>query len=614
MEDNFDYIRINLASPERVKYWAQNPNDIYVNRDNSEVISPETINYRTLKPEIGGLFCERIFGPVKNWECSCGKYNKLRQQEVLKCEVCGVDVTESRVRRYRMGYIELTYPVAHIWYVRGFPSYMAIILGMKKSDLIEIVYFNHIEVTESSLKNFAEGAYGDINTPAGTELLFHLLQSVDLQKTADDCRDEYIQMLTEAGEITENSEKTEMIKRRLLKRIRILENFIATNTDPTWMLLPLIPVLPPALRPMVPLESGRLATSDLNELYQRVIHRNIRLTRFCDTYAPEIIIRNEKRMLQEAVDALIDNARREKKAVNLNNRPLRSLSDILSGKQGRFRQNLLGKRVDYSGRSVIVVGPELRLNQCGLPYEMACELFQPFIIRELFKKGHTRNLKMAQKWIKEKDIKIWGIMKKIMKGFPIFLNRAPTLHRLGIQAFEPIIVSGRAIKLHPLVCPAFNADFDGDQMAVHIPLSIMAKTEAYLLMLSTNNFLSPATGEPIILPSQDMVLGMHYLTSQKQTQLLGNHNYFSNKEDVILAYNCGKLKLHSSIWLRDMVNFENSKQSILLNTIILPDFSVLYRYNDYQIRRSYSGEILVKYILTTPGRVLFNNLIYSILT
>lgn len=600
MSSNFDYIRINLASPERIKHWAKNPNGSNLNKEHGEVLSSETINYRTLKPEIGGLFCERIFGPIKNWECSCGKYKRFHK-EILRCEQCGVEITDSRVRRHRMGYIKLRYPAAHIWYVRGFPSYIAIVLGIGKRALNEIVYFNHIAITEENahLLNETPETAKSKEIPIGTEIIFELLKNLDLKSSALECRYHY------------GISQSEIIKRKLLKRIRILENFIATNSDPTWMLLPIIPVLPPALRPMVPLEGGRFATSDLNELYRRVINRNNRLKRFCDIYAPEIIIRNEKRMLQEAVDALIDNARREKKLIGMNNRPLRSLSDVLSGKQGRFRQNLLGKRVDYSGRSVIIVGPELKLNQCGLPYEMACELFQPFIVRRLLKEGYTRNIKVAQQLIKNKDRRVWETLKKILTGFPIFLNRAPTLHRLGIQAFEPVIVNGRSIKLHPLVCPAFNADFDGDQMAVHIPLSIMSQTEAYLLMLSPNNFISPATGEPIVLPSQDMVLGMHYLTSQKQSGILGNHNYFSNKEDIILAYTCGKLKLHSSVWLRSMINFENSQQSFLLNTLIMPDFSILYRFNDYQVRRSYSGEIIVKYILTTPGRVLFNSFIYS---
>ena len=362
---------------------------------------------------------------------------------------------------------------------------------------------------------------------------------------------------------------------------------------------------------MVQLEGGRFATSDLNELYRRVINRNNRLKRFFAIYAPEIIIRNEKRMLQEAVDALIDNGHREKKAVGLNNRPLKSLSDILSGKQGRFRQNLLGKRVDYSGRSVIVVGPELKLNQCGLPYEIACELFQPFLIHRLIQLGYAGNMKIAKRLIQEKDIRIWEGLQNVLDGFPIFLNRAPTLHRLGIQAFEPIIVDGRAIKLHPLVCPAFNADFDGDQMAIHVPLSIDAQAESYLLMLGPNNFMSPATGEPILLPSQDMVLGSHYLTSQNRPSAKGNHHYFANMDSVLQAYNCDKIALHSSIWLKFLGQIQTSTKPVLLETTPLNDGSVLFTYTDRQIRKK-AGEILVTYILTTPGRVLFNNLLNSV--
>ena len=595
--ESFDYIKINLASPERIKQWA-----CHTLRDDpslGEVTKSETINYRTFKPEMGGLFCEKIFGPVKSWECHCGKYKRIRQQ-VLVCERCGVEVTESRVRRHRMGYIQLEYPVAHIWYVRGFPSYISLLLGIKRRELKEIIYFNEINFRQfdNKLLNWAKNVYGNKKPKAGAELIFDLLASLDLEKAVAVCRTAYT-----TASVSD--------KEKLIKRIRILENFIATKSDPTWMLLSIIPVLPPGLRPMVQLEGGRFATSDLNELYRRVINRNNRLKRFFAIYAPEIIIRNEKRMLQEAVDALIDNGHREKKAVGLNNRPLKSLSDILSGKQGRFRQNLLGKRVDYSGRSVIIVGPELKLNQCGLPYEIACELFQPFLIHRLIQLGYAGNMKIAKRLIQEKDIRIWEGLKNVLDGFPIFLNRAPTLHRLGIQAFEPIIVDGRAIKLHPLVCPAFNADFDGDQMAIHVPLSIDAQAESYLLMLGPNNFMSPATGEPILLPSQDMVLGSHYLTSQSRTKLKGNHHYFANIESVVQAYHCNKIALHSSIWLRFSGQIQTTNHPVLLETIALSDGSFLCLYNDRQIRKK-AGEILVTYILTTPGRVLFNNLIHSV--
>jgi DNA-directed RNA polymerase subunit beta' len=595
--ESFDYIKINLASPERIKQWA-----CHTLRDDptaGEVTKSETINYRTFKPEMGGLFCERIFGPVKSWECHCGKYKRIRQQ-VLICERCGVEVTESRVRRHRMGYIQLEYPVAHIWYVRGFPSYLSLLLGIKRRELKEIIYFNEINFRQfdNKLLNWAKNVYGNQKPRAGAELIFDLLSSLDLEKVVEECRTAY--RTASASD-----------KEKIIKRVRILENFIATKSNPTWMLLSVIPVLPPGLRPMVQLEGGRFVTSDLNELYRRVINRNNRLKRFFAIYAPEIIIRNEKRMLQEAVDALIDNGHREKKAVGLNNRPLKSLSDILSGKQGRFRQNLLGKRVDYSGRSVIVVGPELKLNQCGLPYEIACELFQPFLIHRLIQLGYAGNMKIAKRLIQEKDIRIWEGLQNVLDGFPIFLNRAPTLHRLGIQAFEPIIVDGRAIKLHPLVCPAFNADFDGDQMAIHVPLSIDAQAESYLLMLGPNNFMSPATGEPILLPSQDMVLGSHYLTSQNRPSAKGNHHYFANMDSVLQAYNCDKIALHSSIWLKFLGQIQTSTKPVLLETTPLNDGSVLFTYTDRQIRKK-AGEILVTYILTTPGRVLFNNLLNSV--
>ena len=597
--ESFDYIKINLASPERIKQWTSDTVRSTTG-GSGEVTKSETINYRTFKPEMGGLFCERIFGPVKSWECHCGKYKRIRQQ-VLVCERCGVEVTESRVRRHRMGYIKLEYPVAHIWYVRSFPSYISLLLGIKRRELKEIIYFNEINLRhfDNKLLNWAKNVYGNNKPKAGAELISDLLENLDLEKVVNSCRTSYTTASTSD-------------KEKLIKRIRILENFIATKSDPTWMLLSIIPVLPPGLRPMVQLEGGRFATSDLNELYRRVINRNNRLRRFFEIYAPEIIIRNEKRMLQEAVDALIDNGHREKKAVGLNNRPLKSLSDILSGKQGRFRQNLLGKRVDYSGRSVIIVGPELKLNQCGLPYEIACELFQPFLIHRLIQLGYAGNMKIAKRLIQEKDERIWEALKNVLEGFPIFLNRAPTLHRLGIQAFEPIIVDGRAIRLHPLVCPAFNADFDGDQMAIHVPLSIESQAESYLLMLGPNNFMSPATGEPILLPSQDMVLGSHYLTSQSRSNFKGSYQYFGNVESVLQAYNCDKIALHSSIWLRFNGQTQTSTPPILLDSIRMSDGSVIYVYNDRQIRKK-EGETLVTYILTTPGRVLFNNLIYSVL-
>jgi DNA-directed RNA polymerase subunit beta' len=594
--DSFDYIKINLASPKRMKQWTSQK-DIH----KGEVTKSETIHYRTLQPEMGGLFCERIFGPSNSWECYCGKYKRIRQK-ILVCERCGVEVTDSRVRRHRMGYIELVYPVAHTWYVRGFPSYISLLLGIKRRSLKETLYFSSVNSRQSPDKEFlylTQHVYSKKKPKAGAELIFDLLTNLNLQEIVDECRTVY-------------SASSSWQKKSIIKRIRLAESFIATKSNPAWMILSVIPVLPPGLRPMVQLEGGRFATSDLNELYRRVINRNNRLKRFFSIYAPEIIIRNEKRMLQESVDALIDNGRREKKAVGLNTRPLKSLSDILAGKQGRFRQNLLGKRVDYSGRSVIIVGPELKLNQCGIPYEMACELFQPFIIQRLLKLGYASNMRIAKQLINQTDSRIWDVLKSVLNGFPIFLNRAPTLHRLGIQAFEPVIVEGRAIKLHPLVCPAFNADFDGDQMAIHVPLSIEAQAESYLLMLGPNNFMSPATGEPILLPSQDMVLGSHYLTAQSHFYAKGNHRYFANMDEVILGYDCRKIELHSSIWLRYEGPVETSAESYLLKKVPLSDESVLSIYNDYQVRTNKQGEIIAKYILTTAGRVLFNKLIHSI--
>jgi DNA-directed RNA polymerase subunit beta' len=594
--DSFDYIKINLASPERIKKWTshQAPNT-------GEVTKSETIHYRTLQPEMGGLFCERIFGPSNSWECYCGKYKRIRQK-ILICERCGVEVTDSRVRRHRMGYINLVYPVAHTWYVRGFPSYISLLLGIKRRSLKETLYFNAStsrQPVEREFIHLIQNVYKNKKPKVGAELILDLLTNLNLKEIVNECRAVY-------------SSSSSLNRKIIIKRIRVAENFIATKSNPAWMILSVIPVLPPGLRPMVQLEGGRFATSDLNELYRRVINRNNRLKRFFSIYAPEIIIRNEKRMLQEAVDALIDNGRREKKAVGLNTRPLKSLSDILAGKQGRFRQNLLGKRVDYSGRSVIIVGPELKLNQCGIPYEIACELFQPFIIQRLLKLGYASNMRVAKQLIQQNDVRIWEVLKNVLSGFPIFLNRAPTLHRLGIQAFEPIIVEGRAIKLHPLVCPAFNADFDGDQMAIHVPLSIEAQAESYLLMLGPNNFMSPATGEPILLPSQDMVLGSHYLTSQNRFYGLDNHRYFANMDEILLAYNSGQLELHASIWLRFNGIVETDQPVEKLKKIKFSDDTTLHIYTNYQVRIDNKGDVLVKYILTTPGRVIFNNLLHSI--
>ena len=522
-----------------------------------EVTKPETINYRTLKPEMDGLFCERIFGPVKDWECHCGKYKRVRYKGIV-CERCGVEIVESKVRRHRMGYVQLAAPVTHVWYLKSLPSYIAILLDLPLKDVEQIVYFNSYIVTrpgncvslkykqllsedewidiEDQLYQEQSDIYG-VEVGIGAEAIQKLLKDIDLEVEAESLREEVL--------LSKGTKKDKAIK-----RLRIIDNFIATRSDPAWMILTILPVIPPDLRPMVQLDGGRFATSDLNDLYRRVLNRNNRLIRLQEILAPEIIIRNEKRMLQESVDALIDNGKRGKVVVGANNRPLKSLSDIIEGKQGRFRQNLLGKRVDYSGRSVIVVGPELQLNQCGLPREMALELFQPFVIHRLIHQGLVNNIKAAKKLIQKNESIVWNVLEDVIQGHPVLLNRAPTLHRLGIQAFEPILVEGRAIKLHPLVCPAFNADFDGDQMAVHIPLSLEAQAEARLLMLAPYNFLSPATGEPIIMPSQDMVLGCYYLTAENPTQQNRQAYYFASLEDALLAYDSNKIKLHSYIWVR----------------------------------------------------------------
>jgi DNA-directed RNA polymerase subunit beta' len=555
LEQRFDYVKIGLASPERIRQWGERtlPNGMVV----GEVTKPETINYRTLKPEMDGLFCERIFGPAKDWECHCGKYKRVRHRGIV-CERCGVEVTESRVRRHRMGYIKLAAPVAHVWYLKGIPSYMSILLDMPLRDVEQIVYFNAYVVlnpgnaenlsykqllTEDQWIEIEDQLYSEdsqltgVEVGIGAEALQRLLQDLDLEKEAEQLREEVA---------TAKGQK----RAKLIKRLRVIDNFIATQSKPDWMVLSVIPVIPPDLRPMVQLDGGRFATSDLNDLYRRVINRNNRLARLQEILAPEIIVRNEKRMLQEAVDALIDNGRRGRTVVGANNRPLKSLSDIIEGKQGRFRQNLLGKRVDYSGRSVIVVGPKLKIHQCGLPKEMAIELFQPFVIHRLIRQGLVNNIKAAKKLIQRNDPSIWDVLEEVIEGHPVLLNRAPTLHRLGIQAFEPILVEGRAIQLHPLVCPAFNADFDGDQMAVHVPLSLESQAEARLLMLASNNILSPATGKPIITPSQDMVLGCYYLTAHNPRPQGGAGKFFVNFEDVIAAYEAKQISIHAYIWVR----------------------------------------------------------------
>lgn len=793
VEKEFNYIKIKLASPSRILQWSNRrlPNGQFV----GEVQKSETINYRSFRPEMGGLFCERIFGPSKNLECACGKYKRVRYDGLI-CERCGVELTESRVRRHRMGHINLIYPVTHVWYTNSRPNYMALLLEVEQCekrldtglfyeypDIFELMsrdlpflknstskqiltniqeytnilqhnlsnnnkekkvnfkqkrqilksrinrdYFSissskvefnkHLNGKKKSLKQclnilqsdpsstlkiskiFQEesrkkfaiksgkvnlrdnrikriklaslayfiaedevsfyGLHWDLqyfrrsrefgftgyplkpypkpqnrrrNTPKyllrttpnyliGAVLIKKELERLDINKEILKTR-KFITICSKVllkDKLTYNCSKwfrkweyqrIYKLRDQSIKRVRILENLQATGSNPSWMIITILPVIPPALRPMIQLEGGRFATSDLNELYRRIITRNNRLLRLLEIDAPQLIIRNEKRMLQEAVDTLIDNGKRGKIALSANNRPLKSLSDIIKGKHGRFRQNLLGKRVDYSGRSVIVVGPTLKLNQCGLPYEMAIELFQPFIIRELINQGLASNMKIAKNVIQQNVPSIDSVLEKVLSNHPIFLNRAPTLHRLGIQAFEPILVQGRAIKLHPLVCSAFNADFDGDQMAVHIPISFESQAECYMLMLAPYNFLSPANGEPIIMPSQDMVLGCYYLTLNNIKNLLGCNHYFANLEDVISAYYQEKVELHATIWVRYEDTILDSQT--LLRTTLLQDNSYLEYYENLQIRKDVDSKVIVQYIQTTPGRVILNYTIHNIL-
>ncbi|AFY76203.1 MAG: DNA-directed RNA polymerase subunit gamma [Hydrococcus sp. C42_A2020_068] len=619
VEQRFDYVKIGLASPERIRQWGERtlPNGVVV----GEVTKPETINYRTLKPEMDGLFCERIFGPSKDWECWCGKYKRVRHRGIV-CERCGVEVTESRVRRHRMGFIKLAAPVTHVWYLKGIPSYLSILLDMPLRDVEQIVYFNAYVVlnpgnaanltykqllTEDQWLEIEEQIYAEdselynIEVGIGAEAIQRLLQEINLEEVAEKLREEII-------------ESKGQKRAKLIKRLRVIDNFIATGSKPEWMVLSVIPVIPPDLRPMVQLDGGRFATSDLNDLYRRVINRNNRLSRLQEILAPEIIVRNEKRMLQEAVDALIDNGRRGRTVVGANNRALKSLSDIIEGKQGRFRQNLLGKRVDYSGRSVIVVGPKLKIYQCGLPREMAIELFQPFVIHRLIKLGMVNNIKAAKKLIQRGDPSVWNVLEEVITGHPVLLNRAPTLHRLGIQAFEPILVEGRAIQLHPLVCPAFNADFDGDQMAVHVPLSLESQSEARLLMLACHNILSPATGRPIVAPSQDMVLGCYYLTAENPKAQKGAERHFASLDDALKAYDQGYVDLHAYIWVRhnDEVETEEPDTEVL-KIEKLDDGSVIKHYRERKVRESADGQMLSQFIRTTPGRIIYNKTIQDAL-
>ncbi|BDF57858.1 DNA-directed RNA polymerase subunit beta' [Christensenellaceae bacterium] len=564
--NTFDSIQIGLASPEKIREWSH-----------GEVKKPETINYRTLKPEKDGLFCERIFGPTKDWECHCGRYKRIRYKGIV-CEKCGVEVTRAKVRRERMGHIELAAPVSHIWYFKGIPSRMGLLLDMSPRSLEKVLYFAAFVVTDPGETGLeykqlltdkeyreAQSRFGEeaFSASMGAEAVKVLLKKVDLEAEANDLREE---LKTCTGQ-----------KRvRAIKRLEVVEAFRQSGNKPEWIIMDVVPVIPPELRPMVQLDGGRFATSDLNDLYRRVINRNNRLNRLLQLRAPDIIVRNEKRMLQEAVDALIDNGRRGRPVTGPGNRPLKSLSDMLRGKQGRFRQNLLGKRVDYSGRSVIVVGPELQMYQCGLPKEMALELFKPFVMKKLVEEGFAHNIKSAKRMVEKVRPEVWDVLEEVIKGHPVLLNRAPTLHRLGIQAFEPILVEGRAIKLHPLACTAYNADFDGDQMAVHVPLSVEAQSEARFLMLAANNILKPQDGKPVVSPTQDMVIGSYYLTIHREGAK-GEGSIFASPDEAVLAYNTGNIDLQAMVKIR--------------------------------VTKEVNGEMKTGIIETTTGRVIFNNAI-----
>lgn len=561
--NNFDALQIGLASPEKIREWSR-----------GEVKKPETINYRTLKPERDGLFCERIFGPMKDWECHCGKYKRVRYKGIV-CDRCGVEVTKSKVRRERMGHIELAAPVSHIWYFKGIPSRMGLILDMSPRSLEKILYFANYVVLDPkdtglskkellSEKEYREAedkyGYDSFYAKMGAEAVYELLAEIDLDKEAEEMKEEL-------------HNATGQKRIRIIRRLEVIESFRKSGNKPEWMIATVIPVIPPDIRPMVQIDGGRFATSDLNDLYRRVINRNNRLKKLLDLGAPDIIVRNEKRMLQEAVDALIDNGRRGRPVTGPGNRPLKSLSDMLKGKQGRFRQNLLGKRVDYSGRSVIVVGPELKMYQCGLPKEMAIELFKPFVMKKLVETGVSHNIKSAKRMVERLQPQVWDILEDVISDHPVLLNRAPTLHRLGIQAFQPILVEGRAIKLHPLVCTAYNADFDGDQMAVHVPLSMEAQAEARFLMLAAGNILKPSDGKPVSVPTQDMILGSYYLTIDNN-ELEEHPSIFVSTEEAILAYENHEIKLQTPIRVRR--------------------------------ERVVDGETKSKIIKTTVGRLIFN--------
>ena len=552
--NNFESIKIGLASPERIREWSR-----------GEVKKPETINYRTLKPEKDGLFCERIFGPQKDWECHCGKYRRVRYKGVV-CDRCGVEVTKSKVRRERMGHIELAAPMSHIWYFKGIPSRMGLLLDMSPRSLEKILYFASYVVidpgetglnekqllTEKEFRSNYEKYGNTFEVGMGAEAVKKLLMRIDLEQESKLLRDDL-------------KDSTGQKRVRTIRRLEVVEAFKKSGNKPEWMILEAIPVIPPDLRPMVQLDGGRFATSDLNDLYRRVINRNNRLKRLLELGAPDIIVRNEKRMLQEAVDALIDNGRRGRPVTGPGNRPLKSLSDMLKGKQGRFRQNLLGKRVDYSGRSVIVVGPDLKFYQCGIPRKMALELFKPFVMDKLVKEGYAHNIKSAKSLVEKVKPEVWDVLEEVIKSHPVLLNRAPTLHRLGIQAFEPVLVEGKAIRLHPLACTAYNADFDGDQMAVHVPLSVEAQAEARFLMLSVNNILAPKDGSPITTPSQDMVLGCYYLTIESQGGEKGTGTVFKDFNELMMAYQTKAVELHSTVKMR--IVLEDGRVGITESTV-----------------------------------------------
>ena len=565
---SFDQIRVTISAPQRIRSWSF-----------GEIKKPETINYRTFKPERDGLFCSRIFGPVRDYECLCGKYKRMKYRGII-CEKCGVEVTLSKVRRDRMGHIELASPVAHIWFLKSLPSRIGLLVDMTLKDLEKVLYFENFIVIDSGLTSLKAGQllseeeyydsleeFGEdsFNAMIGAEAIKYLLTNINLEEEKDKVATE----LKETG--------SEVKRKKLVKRLKLIESFIQSNSRPEWMILEVVPVIPPELRPLVPLDGGRFATSDLNDLYRRVINRNNRLKRLIELKAPDIIVRNEKRMLQESVDALFDNGRRGRVITGVNKRPLKSLSDMLKGKQGRFRQNLLGKRVDYSGRSVIVVGPNLKLHQCGLPKKMALELFKPFIYAKLELYGMATTIKAAKRMVEKDRPEVWDILEEVIREHPVLLNRAPTLHRLGVQAFEPVLVEGKAIRLHPLVCTAFNADFDGDQMAVHVPLSIESQLEARVLMMSTNNILSPANGKPIIVPSQDIILGLYFMTMERDNEI-GEGMIFADKTEVLMALNANKISLHAKIKAR--MNYPSD-----------------------------NGLFTVKLVDTTPGRVKLSEIL-----